>query len=736
MKLPKLLEKEYGRSCIIALLSVISAALMPFLGARETAFLGTWTQLGSWLILLLVSAYAIYSSLIQMSKLRQSAERLIQLDEARWKVVLTDGEAGQLWCEQTQHDAWNLSRQLTDRSSGKDVYLFDTPPSAEQIVNPIRQRADVPTILRWAAPSTVMIGLVGTLYGLGSVISPLANAIDAQVQDSHSQPGLRGNGQPEIKGKLNPLREGFLVSMAGVLVSLGLSLLRTRHEREIDIHFADIEASLQRHLRYAFFEHWRPPTDQLQQAGIEMNALAGQLKNIFETIDKETRILVARNIKAVEDKLHAFQESIPAQIDEGIRIHTALWLQEIKDHEEKYFRLIANQEKANFEQSLSLIGRAVSFEQETAQAFSKLLNNARGDIQRFTNLLQRVTARAISSMRKSQSTSEKLEAVSGVLIGNLAQCVEAVRDAATTTDRIVLNNTTEIDRIQNAQRTLSNNLESVLIQSAQLLNRLVTNETGLNGIVTGFEHSTRGLVAAATAITASSTSLSQSATQEEQVATRLDSFLTTFKEYVHAMETHNMLFKDSNMQLQHMVGIDIQVIEELTRTLKYHRSQPLNAEPASRVEQHEPDGTSSPNAAPIRNPVQHDVPSSEAAPSIDNPPTDPTSASLPPQTSEFATSLPIDTNPAAPLPQATKPEASPYVDAPSSDPISQEAPPETSISIDEPRLELPLASLREQSSDQPLRSDDSELAAPPPAASLPTPESGDAATEARPGREK
>lgn len=589
MRLVDRVWTEYGRACAFAILLIGIAALLPWLSARGTAFSAGGMQFTSWLALLALAGVTLYASISDKNHLKESAARLVALQNARWHVSNQaenqetscnhpTEEQQKLWCEQARRAAIDLAQALTNG----ELYLFDTPPPVEQIVGPVRQRADVPTVLRWAAPSAVMLGLIGTLYGLGSLIPSLSAALE--------QGSTAGVQSDALRGKLDSLREGFLLSIAGVLVSLGLSLLRATHERDLDRHFADIEAGLQRCLLQTFFAKWRPPTEQMQQAGAalyeagtKMTSLAHTLNSLFQTIEKETRSLVAKNILETKEAIRGLTSQIPNQIEAGIRTHTDRWLDAATNHEKTFVDLLASQQSIHLKRFDEFSKKFISYESNLADRLNRIalsIDNGEKDAKRFSILLQRIAARSLSNVKKHQLSSEVLERAREDLIAKIQESTEVVGKAARTTRGLAKVSREEIIRANRVQTALHEKLEPLLTTAGELLMQL-TAEEGMKGVISGLNLSQSGLESAASKLDSSSGALSQSAEKQWALATELDKLLPRLAKYVGVMEKHNALHQTNSEQMQRLLDIDGQVSEELIRTLQHYQTQAEEAAAAS-----------------------------------------------------------------------------------------------------------------------------------------------------------
>lgn len=161
-------------------------------------------------------------------------------------------------------------KQSTSTSAGTRL---DKLPEPLDLLDPIREIArHSALVLKWSSGSAVLIGLLGTLYGLGNAIELVLLAVSqlSTTGDSSQQSlvTLLTNG-------LSPMKTCFVSSGAGVMTCLALSALKMLYETELDCHFLELEADCQLRIWADFFPEWQPPALRLeaQQAHINTNLL-------------------------------------------------------------------------------------------------------------------------------------------------------------------------------------------------------------------------------------------------------------------------------------------------------------------------------------------------------------------------------------------------------------------------------------------------------------------------------
>jgi hypothetical protein len=127
-------------------------------------------------------------------------------------------------------------------------------PSGADLVDSIRGEAERAAVtLRWFAGAAVLVGLLGTLFGLIDAIHGAVLVLEGAASE-HAQDGV--DSLQRLSGALGPLGSAFGCSGAGVLASLLLLLVRQTYESELDAHFSAIERWLDTTIP-SRFPRWR-----------------------------------------------------------------------------------------------------------------------------------------------------------------------------------------------------------------------------------------------------------------------------------------------------------------------------------------------------------------------------------------------------------------------------------------------------------------------------------------------
>jgi hypothetical protein len=284
---------------IIAVLTLLNGKS----GARERLIVGA-----AMLTLLTISGA---ESFFATRKIRASRKRLRGLtpQSASWSTAApsrTRSQDSSTWLD----DVSRRANDLADASRGPDGdFDLDELPLAADLVQPVRAEAEkLALILRWFSQTAVLVGLVGTLYGLGLAINGAVSALNGtQVR------------LDDLKKALEPLTLCFTSSGFGVITSLALGLLRLVYEVDLDFHFAELEAWLACKLRGEFFASWSPPSHRIASTIGELSKVTTSLEQLSRHINDNTNKLLKTSLDAIEQKVGPIPEKLSAALEKGLR---------------------------------------------------------------------------------------------------------------------------------------------------------------------------------------------------------------------------------------------------------------------------------------------------------------------------------------------------------------------------------------------------------------------------------
>ncbi|GDX83666.1 hypothetical protein LBMAG42_54770 [Deltaproteobacteria bacterium] len=266
-------------------------------------------------ILLSLSAVATFEFLNSQSALGNSRASLAALlARTDWADLVAD--RGSTWAERA-------------------VARTRATPTAERLPNPrecvATLQAEAETggvLLRWFATGAVLVGLVGTLYGLGGSITAAVALLMAQ---SAGDSATLSQG---MAAALEPLTFCFQTSLLGVVVSLVLTLARIVQDAEIDAHMAEIEELLSERMSSSLFPHWRGPAERIEAAMAGLAAAAAQMALVPQAI-KNASIEVAGQVAGeVRRELAGVKDGVTAAAREGFRAAGAETLQALAAQDE------------------------------------------------------------------------------------------------------------------------------------------------------------------------------------------------------------------------------------------------------------------------------------------------------------------------------------------------------------------------------------------------------------------
>lgn len=260
----------------------------------------------------LLGIFALFSVIetwFSRERLKDSRDLLSDGTDA-WQL---DGEGDALtasspWVKRVAYSVNEFSAR-TQNEDGS--WSFSELPDASRFVDPVWNQADKSsTMLRWFAGGAVLVGLLGTLYGLGGAID---GALGVLAESGDSENFTSGFG-----AALAPLQYAFFASGAGVANSLGLILIRTVHQAEIDAHFGEIELELASRMHDQFFSTWRPPSLKFIETARELESLNENLMDTVEKIDQNTKEIIENSARTIEEKFEPLPDRIIKTMNEGM----------------------------------------------------------------------------------------------------------------------------------------------------------------------------------------------------------------------------------------------------------------------------------------------------------------------------------------------------------------------------------------------------------------------------------
>ena len=213
----------------------------------------------------------------------------------------------------------------------------DTLPTAEFIIARTRSLAERDVlVLRWFASSAVLLGVMGTVYGLGDAIG---HAVDA----------MRGAGSTELlmtslSASLEPLRFSFACSFEAVATSVALTFARQLDQADTDLHFLALEQVLTARLRTDVFTDWRSSGDRMADEAIKFNSLGERVKDLSEQMNRATEQVLRDATEAIKKDLQSLPGEMVASIKGGLTEGSDQVLRSLArreaDREERHVQLV------------------------------------------------------------------------------------------------------------------------------------------------------------------------------------------------------------------------------------------------------------------------------------------------------------------------------------------------------------------------------------------------------------
>lgn len=187
-------------------------------------------------------------------------------------------------------------------------------PLPQDAVAALRAEAETGgVVLRWFATGAVLVGLIGTLYGLGGSIT---EAVDLLKTPSSGDSNALAQG---MAAALEPLTFCFKTSLLGVVVSLFLTLARIVQDAEIDAHMTDITDLLAERMSSSLFPDWQDPVARIEAAMVGLTGAAAQIAKVPEAM-KEASVYIASNIAAeVRRELRGLIDRLTEATRDGLR---------------------------------------------------------------------------------------------------------------------------------------------------------------------------------------------------------------------------------------------------------------------------------------------------------------------------------------------------------------------------------------------------------------------------------
>jgi hypothetical protein len=190
-------------------------------------------------------------------------------------------------------------------------------PSGADLVDSIRGEAERAAVtLRWFAGAAVLVGLLGTLFGLIDAIRGAVFVLEGAASE-HAQDSV--DSLQRLSGALGPLGSAFGCSGAGVLASLLLLLVRQTYESELDAHFSAIERWLDTTIP-SRFPRWRSQAARmLSVAEVIRTNHEEALRKTDEVLDE----VMAKAIGAIASQLAPIGDQVAQAATRGLQASSA-----------------------------------------------------------------------------------------------------------------------------------------------------------------------------------------------------------------------------------------------------------------------------------------------------------------------------------------------------------------------------------------------------------------------------
>lgn len=216
-----------------------------------------------------------------------------------------------------------LATREIEQNSASAHQPLEVLPDPADIVAPIRAQAETATILlRWFATAAVLVGLLGTLYGLKEALASVASVIEALG----TQPAVGSSTQPPnlaaLAGPLKTLQFCFFGSAMGVATSIALSLLRAVYEADLDEHFGELEHALRARLP-TLFPSWRSPTQRLATVAEQFVKQSDAMQQLISEVEGKTTQIQEAMVNTIETQLKGLPDKLITTIEGGLRKGTS-----------------------------------------------------------------------------------------------------------------------------------------------------------------------------------------------------------------------------------------------------------------------------------------------------------------------------------------------------------------------------------------------------------------------------
>lgn len=178
-------------------------------------------------------------------------------------------------------------------------------------------------VLEWFAGAAVLIGLCGTLFGLGAAIAAAIQALSGvSLPPGEFSPDALRTAQQVMSENLSkalaPLEFCFLSSLAGVGVALGLSLQRSSVLGFADLAFDGLEHDLRVNGRRLLPRVWLSPArrQQLVAAGLEKTSrdVAGMQQRLQDSMQQ----ILGDAVDTIKTQLKPIGENLAEALGKGI----------------------------------------------------------------------------------------------------------------------------------------------------------------------------------------------------------------------------------------------------------------------------------------------------------------------------------------------------------------------------------------------------------------------------------
>lgn len=400
----------------------------------------------------------------------------------------------------------HLSELASGSAAGGEVER-ESLPSGADLVDSIRGEAERAAVtLRWFAGAAVLVGLLGTLFGLIDAIHGAVLVLEGAASE-HAQDGV--DSLQRLSAALGPLGSAFGCSGAGVLASLLLLLVRQTYESELDAHFSAIERWLDATMP-SRFPRWRSSAARMLSVADVIRTNHEEVLQKTDEVLRKTDEVMRQAIGAVAAQLAPVGDRLITAVGQGLQASSSPLLKQLeaarrdeRDQLDKAVKQLTAEHRSAMESHGTGLMAKLSAEQGSR------LDQWKGALDKHEAWLASSEKAAVDERRAQQQEQEKIrqsfEAGLRQLEGNMRGQLEQLRGANGSLQQIgaQLAGTSETlrrdaDAFATAAGGLTLAAEENLARFAESLaaSARLASETSQRGIAEAAESAKVGLTAA------------------------------------------------------------------------------------------------------------------------------------------------------------------------------------------------------------------------------------------------